>query len=71
MITTQTKELKLHQWRVLEERKELRDKIAKLNIFITEGFNKGIDTLEQVRLMQQLQAMNAYEHILTQRINSF
>lgn len=72
-LCSQTRELQPHQQRVVEERKELRDKAAKLNNFInSEDFNSVVpNAVDQMLLITQFQVMVSYDHILTQRINRF
>ena len=61
-----------HQERVLDEMFELNKKITKLDFFIenSEVF-KNIDEDEQVRLIQQIRAMEYYFSILIERIQNF
>lgn len=61
-----------HQQRVVDEKKELDDKISKLDSFIgTETFNLSVDRREQGRLKVQLGIMRAYSLILEERIAAF
>ncbi len=61
-----------HQERVIQERKELNDKINALDRFIntTDVFHE-LPSIEQQRLISQLEIMHRYSSILTQRINDF
>lgn len=61
-----------HQERVVEEKRELDEKLSKLGDFITESpiFGK-LDTDEQIRLRRQYGIMSQYSEILAQRIESF
>lgn len=60
-----------HQERVVEEQRELGEKLEKLTAFIqSETFNK-VDRPEQFRLIRQQSAMRTYHEILGQRIAAF
>lgn len=62
-----------HQERVVQEKQELDDKIAKLSSF-TNPNNDIFNALpedEQVRLGRQLAVMAEYSSILSERINAF
>ncbi len=61
-----------HQERVLDEMFELNKKITKLDFFIenSEVF-KNLDEDEQVRLIQQVRAMEYYFSVLIERIQNF
>lgn len=66
------KELLPHQARVQEEANELNAKIQKLGDFIqTNGIFETLSIDEQVRLEQQLLAMQYYLIILVERIENF
>lgn len=58
-----------HQQRVIDEEKELNDKVSKLNNFIASELFKAVDSKEQNLLYQQFNAMSTYHNILKQRIN--
>lgn len=58
-----------HQQRVIDEEKELNDKVSKLNNFIASELFKAVDSKEQDLLYQQFNAMSTYHNILKQRIN--
>lgn len=61
-----------HQQRVVDEATELKDKVNKLNAFISgSDVFRGLDSLQQGLLMAQVGAMNAYLQILNLRIASF
>lgn len=63
--------LQPHQERVVQEKKELDEKIEKLQAFLkTEKFN-DIDIDEQERLDDQLDVMQEYSTILLARIEAF
>lgn len=61
-----------HNERVLDETFELNKKITKLDFFIenSEVF-KNLDEDEQVRLIQQVRAMEYYFSVLIERIQNF
>ena len=58
--------------RVIEEQKELQDKINKLEFLINDS-NKFFDvvesTMERLRLMDQLTYMRKYNRVLKERID--
>ena len=62
-----------YQIRVCEETKELQNKINKLDFFITNpaATFATLSKEEQIRLRQQLLAMQYYLTILVERINNF
>ncbi len=61
-----------HQERVVQEARELREKSDKLYLFITSNnIYNGLDLNEQIRLKQQLMAMQYYLTILIERIENF
>lgn len=61
-----------HQERVLDEMFELNKKITKLDFFIENSdIFKKLDEDEQVRLIQQVRAMEYYFSILIERIQNF
>jgi hypothetical protein len=61
-----------HQERVITERNELNIKINALDKFInhTDAYYE-LSTVEQQRLVSQLEIMHRYSSIFTQRINDF
>lgn len=61
-----------HQQRVVDEKSDLDEKIAKLHAFI-EGndFFRTLPSDEQERLRQQRLAMTVYSDILGERIQHF
>lgn len=67
----QQKTLEPHQLRVVAERQELTDRIDKLIAFTKTPIFDALDRAEQFRLVRQLDAMRAYEHILSERISAF
>jgi len=61
-----------HQQRVVEEKQELDNKIAKLNLFIGEGsVFPTLDAAEQERMKVQLDLMFQYSEVLGKRIAAF
>lgn len=61
-----------HQQRVLDEHTELLRKMIDLSKFITSNPVFGnLNIAEQERMERQLLAMNAYNSVLVERINSF
>ena len=57
-----------HQERVVSEKEELDDKIAKLAAFIGVSTYAKLPTAEQDRLERQIGAMTIYSNILRERI---
>lgn len=55
--------------RVIEEQDQLRVKINKLGQFIYSDAIKGLDYDEVMLLKKQLEAMEHYNSILTDRLN--
>lgn len=63
--------LQPHQWRVVEERNQLNEKLAKLHIFTdTETFH-SLDEAERNRLYRQMMIMQDYVSVLDERIAAF
>jgi hypothetical protein len=60
-----------HQERVVVEKQELDEKITKLTAFIGGTIFAGLPDAERSRLSIQLQHMNGYSEILSQRIAAF
>lgn len=64
--------LAAHQKRVVAERKELNDKLKKLKLFVRSvKFDLDVAPREQARLRRQLEAMESYHAILSERIEAF
>lgn len=59
------------QSRVVEEKRDLDEKIAKLETFIQEGTYQSLPSDERGRLAYQLSVMNEYSNVLAERINAF
>ena len=57
--------------RIVEERKELKDKIQRLENFMETEEHKNITEYEQDMLRSQLDIMLEYEDTLTARINYY
>ena len=64
--------MKDYQLRVVEEKKELDDKIEKLDDFISsKDFLKTVSSIQQDLLLLQHQWMSNYSKILGMRIKDF
>jgi hypothetical protein len=60
-----------HQQRVVDEKRELDEKIEKLTAFFNTETYRGLRSAEQHLLSQQLQHMTGYSMVLTDRISLF
>ncbi len=60
-----------HQQRVVDEKRELDEKIDKLIVFLTTSVFDGLDNGEKSRLRIQLAAMQTYGTALGERIAHF
>lgn len=60
-----------HQERVVQEVKDLDEKISKLEPFLKGDIFKTLVEAEQERLKSQLDHMKAYSGILHERIEAF
>lgn len=60
-----------HQQRVVDERTELDEKLAKLKAFIGGEVFNNLDQAEKERLDQQAAVMAEYSRILGERIAAF
>lgn len=61
-----------HQQRIVDEKKDLSEKLDKLKTFIeTSAVFKGLPQDEQGRLNRQFDVMAEYSSILGQRIEAF
>lgn len=65
------KGLQPHEVRVVEERKELMDKVTKLHTFMNSDFYKTLDEESKKNLEIQEGLMKNYADILLQRIERF
>lgn len=65
-------EMQPHQQRVVDEKRELDDKIYKLTMFVNStNFPNHVGFSEQARLKSQLGIMESYSDILGERIDAF
>lgn len=60
-----------HQQRVVTEREELSEKIARLVKFLNTETYQSLSETEQGRMLRQLNHMNAYRDVLNERIVAF
>ena len=60
-----------HQFRVVEEKKELDEKIEKLDAFIASNKFNGVGTDERGRMRKQILIMEKYSQVLGDRIKHF
>lgn len=60
-----------HQLRVVEEKKELDEKLSKLSSFLQTQIFASLPEAEQIRLNRQENIMKEYAGILGERINNF
>lgn len=61
-----------HQQRVVDERYELADKLAKLDEFIDHNpLFKTLDNKDQMLLLEQSSVMTQYKRLLDRRIYNF
>lgn len=68
----QAKALPPHQQRVLDEKRELDERLSKLDAFILDNpLYRQLTTSEQDRMARQSEAMAAYSGVLGERIASF
>lgn len=64
--------LKPFQQRVVDEKRELDDKIQKLDVFVrNDTMFRSLSTLDQRLLREQLVVMHDYHRILGERIELF
>jgi len=63
--------MKPHEERVVEEKKDLDGKIARLKTFVGSETFATLDEDEQDRLEEQLVVMHDYSRILGERIAAF
>lgn len=62
--------MKPYQQRVADEKRDLDEKINKLNIFLLDR-TKSISSNERMLLERQMRVMREYSNILQTRINGF
>lgn len=60
-----------HQQRVVDEKNELDEKLAKLKMFFDTDLFSKLDDAERGRLIRQSTIMDAYSAILYERIACF
>jgi hypothetical protein len=60
-----------HQQRVIDEHKELQEKLAKLIVFTQSPIYGNLDNAEQLRLSRQAKYMELYLSVLEERITAF
>lgn len=60
-----------YQKRVVDEKKELDEKIKKLSFFLSGKMIKSVSDEEKTRLENQKKAMREYSDILEERISNF
>ena len=60
-----------YQERVIQEKKELDEKLEKLDTFVRSEIYKTLPVEEQNRLLKQYSIMESYSHILNERIVNF
>lgn len=60
-----------HQERVVAEKRDLDEKIEKLNAFVTSAAITQVSLAEARRLRDQLAYMRSYSAVLQERINAF
>lgn len=63
--------LQPHQQRVVDEKRELDDRIEKMNAFFRTPTFHGLDAAEQGRLSRQAGIMMQYSAVLSERIAAF
>ena len=63
--------LQPHQQRVVDEKRDLDEKIEKLNAFFRTSTFHGLDGAEQGRLSRQAGIMMQYSSMLAERIAAF
>jgi len=63
--------LQPHQQRVVDEKRELDEKLGKLITFIHESVFTGLSKEEQKLLVRQQNVMTDYSQILAERIAAF
>ena len=64
-------ELQPHQQRVVDEKAELDEKLAKLKAFFDTDLFKSLDEDEQERMWRQADHMGDYSSVLGERIAAF
>lgn len=70
-MSTEVKSYAPHELRVIQEQVELVEKIQALEKFFGGPVFNSLDATQATLLVQQLDAMKAYSHILGSRISYF
>lgn len=60
-----------YQQRIIDEKKELDEKLELINFFFDSQTYFALSESEQVRIRKQGDAMELYSQVLTERINAF
>jgi hypothetical protein len=60
-----------HEQRVLDEKRELDDRLERLRHFMTTGVFRSLDNLERDLMWRQAAYMSAYSQTLGERIEKF
>ena len=68
---TMSKQLAPHQQRVVDEKRELDERLKKLSEFFSNPIFHGLPEEERSRLSRQRRAMTTYSDILGERIAAF
>jgi hypothetical protein len=63
--------LKPHQQRVVEEQRDLAERLRSLDAFLGTPAFAGLDAFEQDRLRRQAVLMGGYNSVLLERIAAF
>lgn len=63
--------LQPHQQRVIEEKEQLEERLAKLHGFIDGDLYSTLDEAERSRLRQQRYYMSGYLQALRERVDAF
>lgn len=64
-------ELASHQQRVVEEKRQVTERLEKLEAFLDSEIYAKLPHQEQTRLSRQLLIMQLYEQVLAERISAF
>jgi hypothetical protein len=60
-----------HQQRVIEEQKELTEKLVKLSAFLGTAVFSKLPEAEKLRMRRQFMIMQLYEQVLQERLEAF
>lgn len=69
--SSQTSGLKPWQERVIQEHRDLADKLKRLVVFLNDPNAPHVSIMEALRLRAQLKYMRGYKFILNERIKAF